>query len=88
MDAKVQLRNVRKRRSGVVVKNSGDKTVAVQVEQRRRHPLYGKVVRHVHRVLAHDEANEAKVGDKVTLVESRPYSCRKHWRIVKISEKK
>lgn len=74
----------RKRRSGEVVSISGDKSVVVRVETRRRHPVYGKVVRTHRKFHAHDEKSEAKVGDKVQIVESRPYSRMKRWRVTKI----
>lgn len=75
-------RGLRKVRTGVVVSKSGEKTVVVRGERRERHPLYGKVVRRFKRYHVHDEANTAKVGDKVTIMETRPLSKTKRWRIV------
>ena len=77
-------RGLRRERKGVVVSKSGDKTVVVQVEQRRRHPLYSKVVRHKGRFHAHDEKNECSLGDRVRIVECRPFSRHKRWRLVEI----
>jgi small subunit ribosomal protein S17 len=75
---------IRKQRSGTVVSISGDKSVVVRVETRRRHPVYSKVVRTHRKFHAHDEKNEAKIGDKVQIEESRPYSKLKRWRVVKV----
>jgi small subunit ribosomal protein S17 len=66
---------------GEVVSNKMDKTVVVVVRRTRRHPLYGKVIRISKRYKAHDEKNECRVGDEVRIVESRPYSKDKHWRV-------
>ena len=74
----------RKQRSGKVVSVSGAKSVVVRVETRRRHPLYGKVVRSHRKFHAHDESDQAKVGDKVTIEECRPYSKMKRWRVTAI----
>ena len=75
-------RGSRKVRKGTVVSKSGAKSVIVQGESRERHPIYGKVVRRFKKYHAHDEANTAKVGDEVTIVETRPLSATKRWRIV------
>ena len=79
-------RGRRKIRKGVVVSKSGAKSVIVQGERRERHPLYGKVVRRFKKYHAHDEENTAKVGDAVTIIETRPLSATKRWRIVKLEE--
>lgn len=79
-----QARGNRKSRRGVVVSKSGDKTVVVQVERKYRHPLYGKEMRSFRKFHAHDEKNEARVGDKVRIVECRPMSRMKRWRCVQI----
>jgi small subunit ribosomal protein S17 len=71
----------RKRLVGKVVSNKMQKTVVVEVERTRRHPLYGKVIRVHKNYKAHDENNECKVGDQVSIVESRPYSKDKHFRV-------
>ena len=80
-------RSDRKVRTGVVVSDRMDKTVIVRIESQKRHPLYGKAVRRSSRLAAHDEANEAHVGDVVRVMESRPLSKSKRWRVVEIVEK-
>jgi small subunit ribosomal protein S17 len=77
-------RGLRKERNGIVVSKSGDKTVVVLVERRSQHPVYGKTVRQFKKYHAHDEKNEAKMGDHVRIVESRPMSRMKRWRMVGI----
>ena len=79
-----KIRGNRKTRRGVVVSKSGDKTIVVQVERKFRHPLYGKEVRSFRKFHAHDEKNQASVGDKVRIVECRPLSRMKRWRCVEI----
>ncbi|HEV8572410.1 MAG TPA: 30S ribosomal protein S17 [Actinomycetota bacterium] len=81
------LRGDRKMRTGVVVSDRMDKTVIVRIESQKRHPLYGKTVRRSSRLAAHDEANEAHVGDVVRVMETRPLSKSKRWRVVEIVEK-
>ncbi len=80
-------RNQRKAREGYVVSDKMDKTVVVALEDRKKHPLYGKVMRSTTKVKAHDEANTAGVGDRVLLMETRPLSATKRWRLVQILEK-
>jgi len=80
-------RNHRKTRQGYVVSDKMDKTVVVEVEDRVKHALYGKVMRKSHRVKAHDEQNSAGVGDRVLIMETRPLSASKRWRVVEILEK-
>ncbi|HIZ98101.1 MAG TPA: 30S ribosomal protein S17 [Candidatus Janibacter merdipullorum] len=80
-------RNERKQRRGYVVSDKMDKTVVVEVEDRVKHALYSKVMRKTEKVKAHDEENEAGVGDQVLIMETRPLSATKRWRIVKILEK-
>lgn len=82
-----QSRGHRKTRSGYVVSDKMDKTVLVRVEDRVKHPLYGKVLRRSTRVKVHDEQNEAGVGDLVRIMETRPLSATKRWRLVSIAEK-
>lgn len=82
-----ERRGERKVRTGVVVSDAMEKTVVVQVERRKRHPMYGKSVRRTSKLHAHDEANEAKAGDVVRLVETRPLSRTKRWRVVAIVER-
>lgn len=74
----------RKQRKGTVVSVSGNKSVVVRVETRRRHPVYGKVMRTHRKFHAHDESSKARVGDTVHIEESRPYSKMKRWRVIKI----
>jgi small subunit ribosomal protein S17 len=80
-------RGARKVREGIVVSDKMDKTVVVAVEQRVKHPLYGKVMTKSERLKAHDEANEAGVGDRVRVMETRPLSAAKRWRVVEVLEK-
>ncbi len=80
-------RNDRKTRQGYVVSDKMDKTVTVEVEDRVKHALYGKVLRRTTKVKAHDEANAAGVGDRVLIMETRPLSATKRWRVVEILEK-
>lgn len=82
-----QERNSRKVRRGYVVSDAADKTITVELEQRSTHPLYGKVVRSTRKVKAHDENNEAHVGDLVTIMETRPLSKTKRWRLSAIVER-
>ena len=79
----VAERGSRKVRKGTVVSKSGEKSVIVQGERREAHPKYGKVIRRYKKYHAHDEENTAKVGDNVTIAETRPLSATKRWRIVK-----
>ncbi|NYD40701.1 30S ribosomal protein S17 [Nocardioides panaciterrulae] len=80
-------RSARKVREGLVVSDKMDKTVVVSVEDRVKHALYGKVLRRTSKLKAHDEQNECGVGDRVLLMETRPLSATKRWRVVQILEK-
>ena len=80
-------RNLRKERVGFVVSDKMDKTIVVAIEHRVKHPLYKKIVKHTKKFKAHDELNEARVGDKVEIAETRPLSKDKCWRLVSIIEK-
>ena len=80
-------RGNRKTREGIVVSDTMDKTVVVADEDRFKHPLYGKVVRRTSRLKAHDERNDAGVGDTVRVMECRPMSATKRWRLVEIVER-
>jgi len=80
-------RGNRKVREGLVVSDKMAKTVVVAVEDRVQHPLYGKTIRRTRKYKAHDEANSCGVGDRVLLMETRPLSATKHWRVVEILEK-
>ena len=80
-------RNLRKTRTGKVISNKMDKTIVVAIEDRVKHPLYGKVVKKTYKLKAHDENNECNIGDTVTVMETRPLSKDKRWRLVEIVEK-
>lgn len=80
-------RTARKVREGLVVSDKMDKTVVVSVEERVKHALYGKVMRRSTKLKAHDEQNECGVGDRVLIMETRPLSATKRWRVVEILEK-
>jgi len=82
-----ELRGERKVREGLVVSDKMHKTVVVAVEDRYKHAMYGKVVRRTSRLKAHDEDNSAGTGDRVLLMETRPLSATKRWRVVEILEK-
>jgi len=83
----MEVRNLRKQKSGVVVSNKMDKTITVQVERRLMHPIYGKFVKRSKKFFAHDEENTCNVGDKVRIMETRPLSKMKRWRLVEILER-
>ena len=80
-------RGQRNSRTGVVVSDRMDKTVVVEIAGQRRHPMYGKTVRWTSKLTAHDEENEAKIGDRVRIVENRPISKTKRWRLTEILER-
>lgn len=80
-------RGTKKTRTGVVVSDRMQKTVVVRIEQRVRHPLYGKIYRRTNKLHAHDEDSRARVGDTVRVVETRPLSKTKRWRVVEIVER-
>lgn len=80
-------RNLRKTRVGTVASDKMDKTIVVAVTEHVRHPLYKKIVKRTYKLKAHDENNECKVGDKVKVMETRPLSRDKRWRLVEIVEK-
>jgi small subunit ribosomal protein S17 len=79
--------SVKSQLTGTVVSDKMDKTVVVAVEDRFKHALYGKVVRRTNKLKAHDEANSAGIGDRVLIMETRPLSASKRWRVVEILEK-
>jgi len=83
----VEGRNLRKVRVGRVVSNKMDKTIVVAIENRVRHPLYKKIVDKTYKLKAHDENNECNIGDRVRVMETRPLSKDKRWRLVEIIEK-
>lgn len=88
-ETKQQGREARRRRQevGIVTSDRMDKTVVVTVERIDQHPLYKKVVRHRDKFKAHDEDNECRIGDRVRVIESRPLSARKRWRVAEILER-
>lgn len=86
MTANDSTRGHRKERTGVVTSAAMDKTIVVRVERKTRHPLYGKEMRQSKSFYAHDEENRAKAGDQVVIVETRPLSKLKRWRLVRIVE--
>ncbi|HRN68008.1 MAG TPA: 30S ribosomal protein S17 [Promineifilum sp.] len=81
------MREQRKRLVGVVTSDKMDKTIIVSVAETMRHPIYGKVVSRVKKYKAHDENNESQIGDRVLIIESRPYSREKHYALVSILER-
>ena len=82
-----ETRNLRKERIGVVVSNKMDKSIVVKIERREKHPIYGKFIKKTDRFIAHDEKNECNIGDTVRIMETRPMSKRKCWRLVEIIER-
>jgi small subunit ribosomal protein S17 len=82
-----ESRNLRKTRIGRVVSDKMDKTIVVAVENRVKHPLFGKTVKRTYKLKAHDEQNECRIGDRVRVMETRPLSKEKRWRMVTVLEK-
>jgi small subunit ribosomal protein S17 len=82
-----EARNLKKIRVGKVVSNKMDKTIVVAIEDNVRHPKYGKIIKRTVKIHAHDEQNVCNVGDKVSVMETRPLSATKRWRLVEIVEK-
>ena len=80
-------RNLRKTRTGKVVSNKMEKTIVVAIEDHVKHPLYGKIVKRTYKLKAHDENNECNIGDTVKVMETRPLSKDKRWRLVEIIER-
>ena len=83
----VEERNSRKVKIGKVISNKMDKTIVVAIEENKKHPLYGKIVKRTYKLKAHDEENVCSIGDKVKVMETRPLSKDKRWRLVEIVEK-
>ena len=83
----MEERNLRKTRVGIVVSDKMDKTIVVAVRDSVRHPLYNKIVKKTYKLKAHDEKNDAKIGDTVRVMETRPLSKDKRWRLVEIMER-
>ncbi len=82
-----EARNLRKERTGVVVSNKMDKTIVVAVKRKVKHPIYGKFVNKTKKFMVHDEKNDCNPGDTVRIMETRPLSRRKSWRLVEIIER-
>ena len=80
-------RNLRKERTGQVISDKMDKSIVVSVQRKVKHPIYGKFIRKSTRFMAHDEKNECGIGDTVKIMETRPLSKRKRWRLVEVLEK-
>ena len=83
----MEERNLRKTRVGKVISDKMDKTIVVAVENNVKHPLYGKIVKRTYKLKAHDENNECRIGDRVKVMETRPLSKDKRWRLVEVVEK-
>ena len=81
------LRNARKVREGIVVSNKMNKTIVISIVERVRHPRYSKFVQRTKKLYAHDEANDAQIGDRVRVMETRPMSKQKRWRLVEVLER-
>ena len=86
-DSAMSDRNLRKTRVGIVSSDKMDKTIVVSVVEHVKHPLYGKIMKRTYKLKAHDEENECGIGDKVKVMETRPLSKDKRWRLVEIIEK-
>lgn len=80
-------RNLRKERTGIVVSNKMDKSITVAVKRKVKHPVYGKFVNKTKKLIAHDEENTCNIGDTVRIMETRPLSKRKSWRLVEVIER-
>ena len=83
----MEERNLRKTRTGVVVSNKMDKTIVVAVKDNVKHPLYNKIIKRTYKLKAHDESNDCNIGDTVKVMETRPLSKDKRWRLVEIIER-
>ncbi len=86
-ETQAEVRNRRKERIGYVGSDKMQKTIVVELEDRKSHPLYKKIIRTTSKVKAHDENGDAGVGDRVRIMETRPLSATKHWRLVEVLEK-
>ena len=83
----MEKRNLRKERVGIVVSNKMDKSIVISVKRREKHPIYGKYINKTSKLFAHDEANDCNIGDTVKIMETRPLSKNKCWRLVEIIER-
>lgn len=82
-----QTRNARKERIGIVTSDKMDKSISVSIQRQIKHPIYGKFIKQTSKIMAHDETNDANVGDTVRIMETRPLSRHKRWRLVEIVER-
>ncbi len=80
-------RNIRKERVGLVISHGMDKTITVAIQRQIKHPIYGKIIKRTTKLKAHDEANDARQGDTVRIMESRPLSKTKRWRLIEVVER-
>ena len=83
----MEKRNLRKERTGLVISNKMDKSIVVQIERRYKHSVYGKYVKKTNKLVAHDEKNDCNIGDTVKIMETRPLSKIKNWRLIEIIER-
>jgi small subunit ribosomal protein S17 len=83
----MEKRNLRKERTGIVVSNKMDKSIVVQIERKVKHPMYGKYIKKTNKFVAHDEKNDCNIGDTVLIMETKPLSKNKNWRLVEIIER-
>ncbi|HRK72841.1 MAG TPA: 30S ribosomal protein S17 [Rhodothermales bacterium] len=81
------MRNARKERVGLVVSDKMDKSIVVAIQRQVKHPIYGKFVKKTTKLMAHDETNDARKGDTVRIMETRPLSAKKRWRLVEVVER-
>ncbi|MDA0729906.1 MAG: 30S ribosomal protein S17 [Bacteroidetes bacterium] len=87
MSTEANIRNLRKERIGIVTSNKMDKSIVVSVERKEKHPMYGKFVKRTKKFVAHDEEQTCNIGDTVRIMETRPMSKRKCWRLVEVVER-
>ncbi|NOR86663.1 MAG: 30S ribosomal protein S17 [Bacteroidales bacterium] len=80
-------RNLRKERIGLVVSNKMDRSIVVEIERKKKHPMYGKYIKQTNKFMAHDDKNDCNIGDTVSIMEVRPLSKNKRWRLVEIIER-
>mgnify|MGYP002639890819 CR=1 FL=1 len=83
----MEKRNLRKERTGIVVSNKMEKSIVVQIERKVKHPMYGKYIKKTNKFVAHDEKNDCNIGDTVLIMETKPLSKNKNWRLVEIIER-
>ena len=83
----MEARALRKEKTGIVTSDKMEKSIVVSIERKEKHPIYGKFIKKTNKFMAHDEKNEAHIGDKVLIMETRPLSKNKNWRLVEVVEK-